>query len=165
MKLTAEDFFKPVKGLNLTTRINCLLVYKKARKAYLVENYTKIHKLEDIDKIIKKAYPMLKTLPADKKGYNFFVYLNNFPVRKKNETGQYFTGKILGYDFPMSDMFMQDKWHHKYHVEYYFVYNDKRYEIYGEVIRYKKQLIDKSEKFSKAIKLPVFVELEKKLIL
>ena len=133
---------------NRVNDINIILVSKKARPAYLGTFTDK--KIREI----KRKYPNLIytfkhfVVSGKKNYYNYFVSYKKLPIRKKDEDGSVYTGRVLGYQYSVNTK----KNRPRYFVQYWALSDKDKIHIYSEGIRFKSHYKSNKAKFAKALK-------------
>ena len=132
---------------NKIADINLILVSKKARPAAYLDSLS----VNQIRKI-KRKYPNLIYEFANpscipRKG-NYFVSYKKLPIRKKDEDGSVYMGRVLGYQYSVNTK----KNRPRYFVRYNALSDKDKIHIYSEGIRFKSHYKSNKEKFAKALK-------------
>lgn len=125
--------------------VNLILVSKKARPA------ASIVRLSDSQiRKIKSKYPnLIYTFESSNQyGKNYFVSYKKLPIRKEEESDSAYTGRLLGYQYPV-DLHNTKP---KYFVRYSALIDKDEFLIYSEGIKFKSRYKSNKAKFSKALK-------------
>ena len=157
-----ENFFKENKYLTVSDLFNLLLVYRGARPAFLTsylykeDLVTRNNKSEEKIDYIKKNFPFFKITKLNKqenrKYINVLIHLKTLPKKQEQESEVHYLGRVLGYSKPLNNLKEQKLKKYVWNLTYQLILGDKKYNIFGERLIYKKDLKSKKKIFDKVAK-------------